>query len=93
MVKGKIDICAIGWASRVASKTDLEAEHGGHEAGGQASLRQTEDRRFQLVSVTRKVLERCRVNDARMDERESTLNRVEKRGTLPLQVRTYFGSL
>ena len=32
-----IDISAIGWASKVASKQilgDLEAEHGGHEAGG-----------------------------------------------------------
>ena len=37
LVKGKIDICAIAWASRVASNRilgDLEAEHGGHEAGG-----------------------------------------------------------
>ena len=37
LVKGKIDICAIGWASTVASKRilgDLETEHGGHEAGG-----------------------------------------------------------
>ena len=37
VVKGKIDISPIGWASTVASKRilgDLEAEHGGHEAGG-----------------------------------------------------------
>ena len=32
LVKGKIDIYVIGWASKVASKTDLKVEHGGHDS-------------------------------------------------------------